>query len=811
MILLLYITAILNVSLGLFTYLSNRKDKLNIRFFILTIFIALWAATNAEFQNSPDAATMNIWAALSYQSAGALLTTLVYFSRAQVKKAGSWKLLNNLPLFVLVFILIGSILPGFFTTGVNFDAKSIIPSAAYPLLLLSYLFLAVRSTFNLIIAIRRAKKVNKSTQRLISYGSIGALIAGVITNLVLPASGVYVAVTLGPSFTLILFTAVVYGILKYQLFNVRLLLGRIVYFGLLTFVTYIIFFTVVIAYQLIFGSPLSAEAFLVGPIVGMIFVLAYNQVEGYIRREINSRYINPGYDPFEVVDNLSKSLSLLIKKEDITETTSQSISRALRLDKSNVEIYDNKEALGIQELKIYNALKELWNVAKSEPVFQEVQEYRPSDNLVKTADSVEYLRDYIKRASFKAIIPLGVADDLVGYIALGDKDGKSPYNYQDVDLIRNISYIVSQAINRALLYEEVQQFNASLQRKIKLATKELLDQNELLETALTRLEAIRQQEQDMLDVMGHELRTPITIIRNALGFLKLKTDAKREVTQEQIASYSEKGLEAARREIILIETLLAATKMEAKRVQLNLDAVNIIDVIGIAMEAHQQIADERGIKVIFHKPKGDAADWQVYADRTRIQEIQDNLVSNAIKYTMKGTVEISVEKLKTKLKINVKDSGIGITKEDLAKLGRKFFRAKQYIKDGASGAVVRPGGTGLGLYVSFELVKLMGGNVTIESELGKGSIFSYTMPTYHGQEPKHIDQTFEKSQEDQTLDELTAKEGSRKTREIVKQILDRKDLEVEEKKEESEDIKGFRTISSTGDIISKISPKKVKK
>ncbi len=811
MILLLYITAILNVTLGFFTYLSNRKDKLNARFFILTIFIALWAATNAEFQNSPNASAMTTWAALSYQSAGALLTTLIYFSRVQVKKTASWKLLNNLPLLVLLFVFIGSIIPGFFTSGVNFEAKSIIPSFGYPLLLLSYLLLAVRSSLNLIVAVRTAKKANKSTQRLISYGPIGALIAGVITNLVLPASGVYVAVTLGPSFTLILFTAVVYGILKYQLFNVRLLLGRMVYFGLLTFVTYVIFFTVVVAYQLIFGSPLSAEAFLVGPIVGMIFVLAYNQVEGYIRREINSRYINPGYDPFEVVDNLSKSLSLLIKKEDITDTTSKSISRALRLDKSNAVVYDDKGRLSNQESKIYAALKDLWDAAKSEPVFQEVQEYRPSDSLTIVMDSVEVLRDYIKKNSFKAIIPLGVADELVGYIVLGDKDGKSPYNYQDVDLIRNISYILSQAINRALLYEEVQQFNASLQKKIKLATKELLDQNELLETALTRLESIRQQEQDMLDVMGHELRTPITIIRNALGFLKLKTDAKREVNQEQIASYAEKGLEAARREIILIETLLAATKMEAKRVQLNLDAVNIIDVINIAIEAHQQIADERGIKVIFHQPQGEPSDWQVYADRTRIQEIQDNLVSNAIKYTMKGTVEISVEKLKTKLKINVKDSGIGITKEDLAKLGRKFFRAKQYIKDGASGAVVRPGGTGLGLYVSFELVKLMGGRVTIESELGKGSTFSYTMPMYLGQEAKHIDQTFEKSQQDQTLDELTAKEGSRKTREIVQKILGREDLVTDAKSQSPEDIKGFRTISSTGDIISKISPKKRRK
>jgi len=134
-----------------------------------------------------------------------------------------------------------------------------------------------------------------------------------------------------------------------------------------------------------------------------------------------------------------------------------------------------------------------------------------------------------------------------------------------------------------------------------------------------------------------------------------------------------------------------------------------------------------------------------YADRTRIQEVMDNLLSNAIKYTLRGEVNIDIKTEKNNVYIAVQDTGMGIHKEDIPNLGKKFFRARQYIKSdkGQTGGVVRPGGTGLGLYVSFNLVELMGGKIKIDSELGKGSTFTFNVPLFKGQADKHIDQTFE--------------------------------------------------------------------
>lgn len=137
----------------------------------------------------------------------------------------------------------------------------------------------------------------------------------------------------------------------------------------------------------------------------------------------------------------------------------------------------------------------------------------------------------------------------------------------------------------------------------------------------------------------------------------------------------------------------------------------------------------------------------------------DNFLSNALKYTQEGTVEITPSIENDMGCVAVKDSGIGISKEDLQHLGKKFFRAKQYIKESTNPTqkVVRPGGTGLGLYVVFELIKLMRGTKKIESEVGKGSTFTFCIPIYDGQPDKHFDQTFLASESQDTTETETVK------------------------------------------------------
>jgi signal transduction histidine kinase len=289
--------------------------------------------------------------------------------------------------------------------------------------------------------------------------------------------------------------------------------------------------------------------------------------------------------------------------------------------------------------------------------------------------------------------------------------------------------------------------NANLYRN-----EEVIKHN--LETALEQLKEARQHEQDMIDIMGHELRTPMSIVRNALVMMNMEI-GKDPIDKPKITKYIDMGLESARREVSLIETLLSATKADSKGFQLTLQKVDLVDVVHDSLVALMPEATKKGIEIKFIKPETDVL---IYCDRTRIQEVSDNLVSNSIKYTPKGSIEISIAHDDKLAHVSIKDTGMGISEQDIKKLGTKFFRAQQYSpqtqpqlqttippkveaaeKIPEKISVIRPGGTGLGLYVTFSLIKLMDGKITVKSKVGEGSTFTFSMPVYTNQETVQVD------------------------------------------------------------------------
>lgn len=344
-------------------------------------------------------------------------------------------------------------------------------------------------------------------------------------------------------------------------------------------------------------------------------------------------------------------------------------------------------------------------------------------------------------ATMVIIHPLKARNEIVGsisYVLRGTK-------VQDLDdnqkqLFYTYSLQIGIALENANLYSESQTIQKELQ------------------SALQQLQEARRAEKDMMDVMGHELRTPISIVRNSLAVLNKQLERNANLSKEEIDKYVDMALESTRREINLIETLLSATKIDASRMQIYQTKVDLLDVVNDGIEGQRDAVAKKNIHTRYS-----AINEQIliYADRTRMQEVVDNLYSNAIKYTLKGNVEIRVWKDDKAGYVSVLDTGMGISPEDLQNLGKKFFRARQYIpnpenKPGEKPkeSVVRPGGTGLGLYVIFDLVRIMEGTLYINSEVGKGSNFTVSMPLYTNQPDKQIDQTFLGTKEVKTRDHI---------------------------------------------------------
>lgn len=244
------------------------------------------------------------------------------------------------------------------------------------------------------------------------------------------------------------------------------------------------------------------------------------------------------------------------------------------------------------------------------------------------------------------------------------------------------------------------------------------------------VQGILKMERDMLDILAHELRTPLGIGRNAVQLMRSLLE-KGALTTEKSKQYLDIAVENLQREVTLLETMLSATKVDNNRLSLVFEKVDMLDVVEDSLVAFTEKAEGKGLKLNKKLPEEAFA----YLDRTRIQEIADNLVDNAIKYTDKGSVTVSIETDKESVSLIVKDTGRGIPKNEIGNLGQKFYRLDNYLpsSEDSDFKVVRPGGTGLGLYVAFSLIKSMKGTIVITSEVGKGTTCSVKFPKYKGQ------------------------------------------------------------------------------
>jgi hypothetical protein len=203
-----------------------------------------------------------------------------------------------------------------------------------------------------------------------------------------------------------------------------------------------------------------------------------------------------------------------------------------------------------------------------------------------------------------------------------------------------------------------------------------------------------------------------------------------KLSATKLNTYLKKAAETIDREIKLINTFLGAAKLQGQQMQFDPTKFSVPELVKQVVSENMYRAKESGLRLVYKVAKDQMP--EVVADRTRIAEVIDNLLSNAIKYTQKGFVSIWCETntARNTVTVYVKDTGMGISAKDQKTLFTKFGRIKNYINERERMAqIVRPGGTGLGLYVVKGIIDLHGGTIRVQSKVGKGSTFSFTLPT----------------------------------------------------------------------------------
>ena len=280
-----------------------------------------------------------------------------------------------------------------------------------------------------------------------------------------------------------------------------------------------------------------------------------------------------------------------------------------------------------------------------------------------------------------------------------------------------ILHDLTEAIEKARLYEQLKQASVELERKVQEATAELAEQNELLRRQHIALEQASALKSQFLANMSHEFRTPLNAI---LGYTHmLLNNVTGQVTDPQRKSLTRIDSNA-KHLLALINDILDITRIEAGRMPLNATTFRVSELFEEVQSELEPIIKRSNLTVATRQRANVPS---VRSDRQKVKQIVLNLLSNALKFTPAGSVTMtaSYDPRRREMAIAVKDTGVGISTDDQAKVFEDF---RQLDSSPARGY----GGTGLGLSICRRLANMLGGTIDLSSEPGRGSTFTLRLP-----------------------------------------------------------------------------------
>jgi signal transduction histidine kinase len=313
---------------------------------------------------------------------------------------------------------------------------------------------------------------------------------------------------------------------------------------------------------------------------------------------------------------------------------------------------------------------------------------------------------FVKSLGIKAYAcyPLYAYGKLVGTLSFGSKK-KEKFSCEELELLEQVCSQTANALDRTYLIAELQAKNEQL----NWTNEELLEGKDKLERA-------NKAKSDFLLMMSHEFRTPLNTLN---GYLEILGNDPNNPLSERQQKRLEKAISANQQLKMMINDLLDYVRYDNGKLYLPPAFIDVVGLINECIHFSESIAVRKKISITFDS--GNMQDVQLLSSPERLKQVMVNILSNAIKYNKdNGSVHISCHLESKSLMIEVSDTGIGIKKEELHLIFTPFFRSP--------GNCPSIPGTGIGLSLVKQIVNEIGGTITVESEIGKGSTFRIRLP-----------------------------------------------------------------------------------
>lgn len=692
-------------------YLLRAAQGVGATMFRLTVLFAfLWVASILATEQ--DADRVVLWSRLSFLFpsliTGAILSFAATFGQSLTARAALAK-------HPWLCALIGTnLLMGLVAATTSLVVVDVVQlsSTFGPLHWLTGVILLASYIYVALFLSRREKHTSARIARqlgTIKWGVVTSATIGVITNVVVPSVGLGEIRFLGPLALIFFLGASTYAIIAQRLFDIRVVIRTTVIFGgLLLFVGALYGTTTVLLLNQLHLGDNQLVSFIVNVAalitVGITFEPIRNRLAEWTDRWLYQKEVTQQSLLSELTRQLNESNSLDSGLDGILNTAIKALRlhhavayayeptgtrghQVKRLRQVGYSVGDGKLMLDPNDVVIRyftnHANTALMRDLEVSLGWEEALLKRGGENA-----TTELVREHAAKTSVTkrvhlldavAAVPLHHGNEPLGLILLGPKLSGDGYTSDDVAFLELLAGQAVLAIQKARLIEG------------------------------------DQQKTEFVSIASHELLTPITAIE---GYLSMVLDEGLGQVDDKARTYLEKVYSSAQRLSTLIKDLLNISRLESGRLRVEVAPTDIAKMLEEGIDQYQVLAEEKGLALSLKLPKNLP---MASVDPLRTGEVINNLVGNAIKYTLHGSVTVSAKVSGKDLLVTVKDTGLGMSKQEMGRLFEKFYRV-----DNPNRAQIQ--GTGLGLYITKQIVERMGGTITVESKPGLGSTFSVILP-----------------------------------------------------------------------------------
>lgn len=719
---MLFVASLVGLLLGSFVLINNPKSTLFRLYFIFSLAASIWIAVNGL---SIDGALVLHGSLLLYVnrlitplSLAALLGFLFfldYFTKRRIKRSS------------IILTLLVAIITAFSFTPLNvyFDsAGKLTLGSLYPFYL-AVVFLSVALIVRTLYDTHKAEQETSYFKVQITYlrvGSFLALAPTIIFGAILPLFIPSPLIDLSPLFFVIFLVFAGIAIVRHRLFDLRIIAARSLAYALSLVTLGCIFTLGAFSATSLFGGDQTDPTTLRWLYASLAVILAiiFPPLKSFFNKLTNKLFFRDAYDAQAFLDEFNKNLVVTHDLDHLLQQSAKIIEKNLKpsncvfLINGTKNTQARRSGSGTKNQLSEDRAKEIKELA-----LHTEQKLIVTDELRSKQGSLQRLLRQGDIALMSRLTPnLTTAKYDVGYLLLGPKKSGNLYNSQDLKLIEIIANELVIAVQNALRFEEIQNFNITLQGRIDEATKKLRRANE-------KLRELDETKDDFISMASHQLRTPLTSVKGYISMV-LEGDAGK-ISQKQREMLGQ-AFFSSQRMVYLIADLLNVSRLKTGKFVIESTPVDLAEMVREELSQLDETASSRSLTLTYDKPKNFP---ELMLDETKTRQVIMNFVDNAIYYTPSGGhITVHLVDGKSTVELKVEDDGIGVPKSEQPHLFTKFYRAGNARK-------ARPDGTGLGLFMAKKVVVAQGGSLLFESQEGKGSTFGFIFSKSKLSQTKH--------------------------------------------------------------------------